>query len=145
MSATTPTFDFDYYTQSKLSLIIFGGYMLIAGGIGFCFFPNETLGSMGLSTSDDVFVRLVGVLLATLAINYFVMVYHTHVIYFKLSVIMRYLTAVFFGYLVVTDKAPRNLLLFAVGDATGATWTLISLWFDSRSNNIEADEQKKEK
>lgn len=145
MSATTSTFNFGYYTQSKLSLIIFGGYMLIVGGIGFCFFPHETLELMNLSTNDDVFVRLVGVLLATLSINYFVMVYHSHIIYFKLSVIIRYLITVFFVYLVVTDKGSPDLLLFGLGDAVSATWTLVALWYDGRSSNVKTNEPMKEK
>lgn len=140
---STGLFDLQTYTQTKISLLLFAGYMLAVGGIGFTLFPQKITESLGLPTDDDTFVRLTGVLLATLAVNYFVMVQQTHVVYFKLSVIMRYAGALFMVYFVMTDKVPHNLMLIAIGDAIAASWTLFGLWYDNSSNNTRRTELKR--
>jgi hypothetical protein len=62
------------------------------------------------------------------------MVQQTAIIFFKLSIAMRYSAALFMLYLVVNGISHRNLLLFALGDASAATWTLMALYYDSCSN-----------
>jgi len=131
------------YTQSKLSMLVFGSYMFLIGGIGFCFFPHTILSYMGLKSTDSTFIRMFGLLAGILAINYFVMVQQSAVLFFKLSIAMRYLATLFMIYLVVTGISHRNLLLLALGDTTAATWTLIALWYDSRSANKKRKQMKK--
>ncbi|CAF3356341.1 unnamed protein product [Rotaria socialis] len=62
------------YSQSKLSMLVFGSYMIIVGGIGFSFFPYSVSSLVGLKTTDDTYIRLFGLLAGILGINYFVMV-----------------------------------------------------------------------
>lgn len=119
------------YSRSKLSMLIFGGYLIAVGGIGFGFFPHFTLSLMGLKAGDDTFIRIVGLLASILGVNYLLMVQQEAIIFFKLSTAMRYLAGLFMLYLVVSGISPLNLLLLALGDVAAATWTFIALWKDS--------------
>lgn len=124
--------DANSYRRSKLSMLAFGSYLVAVGGIGFGFFPHLTLSLLGLKAGDDTFIRIVGLLAAILGVNYFLMVQQSVVIFFKLSVVMRYLAGIFMLYLVVTGISPHNLLLLAFGDVAAATWTFVALWNDSQ-------------
>jgi hypothetical protein len=135
--------DMKTYTQSKISMLIFVSYMFIVGGIGFCFFPHKILFLIGMKTTDDTYIRMFGLLAGILAINYFMMVQQSAILFFKLSVAMRYLATIFMIYLVIAGISHRNLLLLALGDAVAATWTLIALWYDSRSANKKRKQLKR--
>ena len=131
------------YTQSKLSMLVFGSYMFMVGGIGFCFFPHTISSFIGLKTTDDTYIRMFGLLAGVIGINYFVMVQQSAILFFKLSIVMRYLSVLFMIYLVANGISHRNLLLLALGDAMAATWTLLALWHDNRSNNNKRKEINK--
>ena len=125
------TNDIKSYPQSKLSMLVFGSYMFIVGGIGFCFFPHTVSSCIGLKTTEETYIRMFGLLAGILGINYFFMVQQSAILFFKLSIVMRYLATLFMIYLVATGISHRNLLLLALGDAAAATWTLIALWYDN--------------
>ncbi len=125
------------YGRSKLSMLVFGSYLVAVGGIGFGFFPHFTLSLLGLKAGDDTFIRIVGLLAAILGVNYFLMVQQTAVIFFKLSVVMRYLAGFFMLYLVFARISHRNLLLLAFGDVAAATWTFVALWNDSQHKLLD--------
>ncbi|CAF0766553.1 unnamed protein product [Adineta steineri] len=131
--------DMKSYPRSKLSMLVFGSYMIIVGGIGFEFFPHTVLSLVGMTTTDNTFVRMFGLLAGLLGINYLVMVQQSAIIFFKLSIVLRYLAALFMIYLVVSGISSYNLLLFALGDILAATWTLIALQRDNRSNNSKSE------
>jgi hypothetical protein len=139
----SPTVDMKSYSKSKFSMLVFGSYMFIVGGIGFGFFPHTISSLIGLKTTDETYTRLFGLLAGILGINYFVMVQQSAILFFKLSSAMRYLAALFMIYLVATGVSHRNLLLLALGDASAATWTLIALWQDNCSNNNESKQTNK--
>ncbi len=125
--------DMKSYTQSKISMLIFGCYMLIVGGIGFGFFPHTTSSLIGLKTTDGTYIRMFGLFAGILAINYFVMVQQSAILFFKVSIAMRYLATLFIIYLVAAGISPRSLLLLAFADTMTATWTLTALWYDNCS------------
>ena len=128
--------DINSYKRSKLSMIVFGTYLFTVGGIGFGFYPHSTLSLIGLKADDDTFIRIVGLLAAILGVNYFLMVQQSTIIFFKLSILMRYLAGLFMLYLVVTGISHSNLLLLALGDVAAATWTLIALWNDNQDERL---------
>lgn len=113
-------------------MLVFGGYLMAVGGVGLGIYPHLTLSLMGMKASDETFVRLVGLLAFIIGVNYFLMVHQGAVIFFKLSTLMRYFAGLFMCILVFTGVSPINLLLLALGDIAGATWTLFSLREDER-------------
>lgn len=107
------------------------------------FFPHTISSFIGLKTTDDTYIRMFGLLAGVIGINYFVMVQQSAILFFKLSIVLRYLSVLFMIYLVASGISHRNLLLLALGDAVAATWTLFALRHDSRSNNNKRREINK--
>jgi uncharacterized protein YjeT (DUF2065 family) len=127
--------DMRSYTVSKLSMLILGSFVYIVGGIGFCFFPHQILTLINLKTTDNVYIRMFGLLTIILGVNYYFMVQQTAIVFFKLSIIMRYLTTLFMIYLANTGISSNcNLLVLAFAEAAAATWTLLALWYDYRAS-----------
>lgn len=127
------------YPRTRLSMLVFGIYLIIVGGIGFGIFPHQTLSLIGMKAGDGTFIRMVGLLAFILGINYLLMVDQCAVVFFKLSTIMRYFAGLFMIILVWTGISPANLLILAFGDLGAATWTLSALRIDSE------DERKSKK
>jgi hypothetical protein len=135
--------DMKSYAQTKISMLVFGLYMFLVGGIGFCFFPNTMSILIGLKAADGIYIRMFGLLAAVLAVNYFVMVQQTAIAFFKLSIAMRYVATLFMIYLVACGIAHQNLLLLAFVDTMTATWTLLALWYDNCWINIKRKQLQK--
>jgi hypothetical protein len=135
--------DMKSYAQSKISMLIFGSYMFIVGGIGFCFFPHTMSSFIGLKTTDGTYIRMFGLLAGILAINYFVMVQQSAIVFFKLSIAMRYFGTLFMIYLVTSGISHNSLLLLAFVDTMAATWTLLALWYDNCSINTKRKQLQK--
>lgn len=123
------------YTQTKLSMLVFASYMCFVGGIGFGFFPHCASSLIGLKTNDETYTRLFGLLASLIGINYFLMVQQSAIVFIKLSVLLRYVAALFMIYLVATGVSPFNLLLLAFGDIAAATWTFMAIRYDSRTTD----------
>lgn len=128
--------DMNSYKRSKLSMLVFGSYLIAVGGIGFGFFPHSTLSLIGLKAGDDTFIRIVGLLAGIVGVNYFLMVQQTAIIFFKLSIVMRCLAGLFMMSLVMTGISHPNLSLLAFGDIAAAIWTLIALWKDNQDEHL---------
>jgi hypothetical protein len=115
--------------KARLSLLVFGIYMVFVVGLGFMFIPMQILNLFGLTAGDDVWIRFVG-MLASIIGFYYIQVARTGLDPFiSWTVPGRYYAAAFMVLLVVLKMVGPGLLLFAVIDAGAATWT----WFALRS------------
>jgi hypothetical protein len=119
------------YTQgmskARFSLFIFGLYMVFVAGCGFMFMPHFLLGLFGLSASDDIWIRFVGMLASIIGIYYLLVVHANLERFFVWTIPIRYYAVAFMVLMVVLGKIGAPLLAFAAVDALGATWTWISL------------------
>jgi hypothetical protein len=98
---------------------------------------------IGLKTTDGTYIRMFGLLAGILSINYFVMVQQSAIVFFKLSIAMRYFGTLFMIYLVTSGISHNSLLLLAFVDTMAATWTLLALWYDNCSNNTKRKQLQK--
>lgn len=109
-----------------ISLYMFSFY-LAAMGILLIAVPNTLLPLLGLPTTEGYWVRVVGMLAGLLAFYYCGCVQGGSLVLARFSVSGRYLAAGFFGVSVVVGWAQPIFLLFALFDASAATWTWIAL------------------
>ena len=115
--------------NARLSVLVFGLYLVIVAGLGFMFMPMQILHLFGLTAGDDVWIRFVG-MLASIIGFYYIQVARTGLDRFiSWTVPGRFYAAAFMVLLVVLKMAGPGLLLFAAIDAGAATWT----WFALRS------------
>jgi hypothetical protein len=85
--------------------------------------PNLLLRAFGLPSTADVWIRVVGMLVAFLGVYYWVGAAGGFVPFFQATVLCRLTVPVFFLIFVLAAWVQWPLLLFAVVDVLGAGWT----------------------
>jgi hypothetical protein len=85
--------------------------------------PNLLLGAVGLPPTSEVWVRVVGMLVALLGVYYWTAAATELTPFFRATVLCRLSVPVFLLIFVTGGWAAWPLLLFAVPDALGAAWT----------------------
>lgn len=113
-------------TKSARSVLIFGWY-LVALGCALVAIPNVMLGSFGLPTTADVWIRVVGVLVLCLSFYYIQAARHGLTPMLRWTVYVRSSVFVFFVAFVLLGFAGAPLVMFGAVDLAGALWTFWAL------------------
>jgi hypothetical protein len=111
------------------SVFVFAVYLL-GLGIWLLLAPNSMLRLFGMPEVQDVWIRVVGVLVIFLSGYYSAAARAELVAFFQWTVYARGSVIIFFGAFVLTGLAPATLLLFGVVDLFAAMWTQFSLRAD---------------
>lgn len=118
-------------SKSAKSLFYFSIYLLLIG-LNLLVAPNFLLNIFGLPLTEEVWIRVVGLLVLVLSVYYFVAVKHELTAIFHTSVYLRASVIVFFGAFVAMGLVKPVLLLFAGIDVAGAAWTYMALRQDKQ-------------
>lgn len=113
--------------KSARSLFIFGVYMLLLGAT-LVLVPNVLLALFHVPTTDEVWIRVLGVLVIFLGIYDVVAARHGLLALIAWTVPVRLSVIVFFAAFVGAGLAPPILLLFGAVDFAAALWT----WYHLR-------------
>lgn len=112
--------------QSAKSVLVFGYYLTIVGFI-LLVIPNWWLGLFGMPLTDEVWIRLSGLLLMALSVYYIVAAKHNLTVIFKVTACIRSSIIFFFTAFVLLGMAKPILILFAFFDFCGGAWTYLSM------------------
>ncbi|MFP3881611.1 MAG: hypothetical protein ACLFWH_04740 [Actinomycetota bacterium] len=99
---------------------------VFAIGISLLLVPNVILGLFRIPETDEVWIRVVGVVVIALGVLYWSMVQRDDSPGMLATVYERYFAAAAFVVLAFTT-GPWQLVLFGVIDFLGASWTLVAL------------------
>lgn len=102
-------------------------FYLFGLGLILLFAPNFLLGLFGFPTTDDVWIRIVGVLALVLAYYYYNAAKSEMTELFRWSIHGRMPIIVIFIIFVLLKLAPPQLILFGVVDLIAALWTFSAL------------------
>lgn len=105
---------------------VFAAYLL-ALAVVLLVAPNALLLTFGLPATSEVWIRVVGMLVAFLGLYYRVAASAELVPIFWMSVLVRFSVPAFFLLFVVAGWVRWPLVLFGVIDAAGAAWTWLAL------------------
>lgn len=119
-------------SKSAKSVFVFGVYLIVIG-LGFLVIPNVLLPLFGFPITNEVFVRVAGMLLLLLAFYYIQTARKELTDFFPLTVYARASVIVFFIIFVALGFTKPMLILFGVIDLLGAIWT----WLALRSSKAE--------
>ena len=108
------------------SINIYGNYLVLLG-IAFLVAPNQVLGVFQLPPTTEVWIRVVGMLVAYLGIYYRVAAAGNLVPFFTATVMLRCAVPIFFLGFVLAGWVTWPLLLFALPEVVGAAWTWSTL------------------
>jgi hypothetical protein len=117
-------------SRAAISLFAFGAYLLILGLV-LMFVPNALLTLFGLAPTDEVWIRVVAMLVLILGC-YDVLAARAELTpFFRWSVVLRASVIVFFAAFVALGMVPPMLLVFGVVDLAAAVWTAVALRVDA--------------
>lgn len=117
-------------SSAARSLYAWSIYVAIVG-VGFLIMPNVVLSVFQIDETDEVWIRIVGLLVLSLPILYVTAARGELIAMFLASVWYRWLIAA--GLIVLGLVAgPWQLLLFASVDFLGGLWTLLSVRSEAR-------------
>ena len=118
--------------KSSLSVFVFGIYLIGLGAI-LLVVPNLLLGIFAFPETQEVWVRVVGMLVFILGFYYATAGRNGLTAFLRVTVYGRMAVLLFFTAFVLLDFAPPVLILFGAIDAAGALWTALSLRADARA------------
>jgi hypothetical protein len=118
-------------SRAAKTLFVWGFY-LTALSVTLLFVPNLLLGLFGLPSTNEVWIRLVGMFLAFLAYYSFSSARTENTQFMTWSWHVRASVFVFFGAFVAFGLVSPMLLLFSVVDFAAAMWTRWALARDAR-------------
>ena len=110
----------------------FGAYLQILGVV-LLFTPNLLLWAFGLVEAREVWIRVLGVVVACLGVYYWAAAASEAVAVFRASVYVRAAVLVGFSGLVAVGLAEPVLVLFGAVDIAGGLWTAWALRQDGRA------------
>jgi hypothetical protein len=113
-------------SRAGVSVFVFGAYMLVVGPI-LLLAPNFLLGLFGYPTTDELWIRVLGLIVALLGYYYVVAARNEYPGIFRASVYARSSVFVCFAAFVLLGKAQPGLVLFGAVDLLGAIWTALAL------------------
>lgn len=114
------------------SLRVFGIYMILVPGLGLMIIPEIMLDLFRLSHGNEFWMfRMIGLLALIIGVfDYFIAKHKLSKLY-KLTVVLRYFATAFMTALWLTDEAEVTILLFASVDGLGATWTYLTMKYNT--------------
>ena len=118
-------------SKAARSLLVFGVY-LVALGLFLLIAPNTLIGWFGLPVTQDVWIRVVGMLVVLLAYYDIQAARKESTDFFRWSVVARAAVIVFFAGFVIANLVKPILLLFGGVDLAGALWTHLALRRDRK-------------
>jgi len=113
-------------TRAALSVFVFSVYLYVLGFV-LVVAPNALLGLFRIPDTDEVWVRVVGMLVAIIGYYYSTAARAELTPMFRASAFARLSVLVFFVAFVLLGFAPPVLIVFGLIDAVCAVWTLAAL------------------
>ncbi|WP_394994039.1 hypothetical protein [Emticicia sp.] len=108
-----------------ISLTVQVIYVLITA-LQLIFIPNTLLGMFGFEPTSEIWIKVFGVVLLSLAVVYYGIIEYGNDEVVSFTIWSRLLVGTGFTIMAITDVAPITLILFAGIDVATAIWT----WFE---------------
>ncbi|MBN2145749.1 MAG: hypothetical protein JW726_00115 [Anaerolineales bacterium] len=118
-------------SRSAKSVFYFGVYIALLGVL-LIFSPNTLLELVNLPPTNDVWIRLVGMLLIFMGFFYIQAARHNLVPFFKWTLATRGVAIFFVLGFWLSGLTSWIILAFWLGDLAGLLWTWISLRVEER-------------
>ncbi len=113
-------------SKAAVSVFVFSIYLFVLGLI-LVAVPNVLLSLVRIPETNEVWVRVVGMLVLILGLYYFTAARNELTPMLRATVIGRFAVLLFFVAFVVLGFGPPALILFGVVDALAAIWTGLAL------------------
>jgi hypothetical protein len=113
-------------SASAFTVKAFGIYVLLTG-LNLMFAPNMLLGMFGIPATNEVWIRVVGVLAFNIGIYYWYAAKCEAKAFFEATVYARGFVFIAFATFVALGLVNKALILFGCMEVAGAIWTWLAL------------------
>jgi len=113
-------------SKAAFSLFVFSIYLFVMGFV-LVVMPNHILSLFQLPETNEVWIRVVGMLILILGLYYSTAARNELTPFFRATVYARSAVLLFFVAFVLLGFAPPVLILFGLIDAAAAVWTGLAL------------------
>jgi len=113
-------------TAAAKSVYYFGIYLVVLS-LTLVAMPNMLLSMFQLPETNEVWIRIVGVLVFNIGVLYLYMAPTDNTVFFALSAYLRASIIVWFTLFVLLGFVSPMLILFGAVDLLGAVWTFTAL------------------
>ncbi len=113
-------------SKSAKSVLIFGIYLAVIGLI-LLLFPNALITPFGIEPTNEVWIRLSGILLMALSVYYTIGAKHEIIVIMKATAFIRLTIIFFFTAFALFKLVSPNIIIFSAIDFLGGVWTLLML------------------
>ena len=113
-------------SKSALSIFVFGIYLMV-GGIGFLFIPNICLSILGMQTTQEVWIHIMGWCMFFIGLYYIVAARNELMPFIRWTTYTRPNLIIFLAILVLLGKVEPIIIAFGVIELIGAIWTIMAL------------------
>ena len=112
--------------QSVKSVLVFGIYLALLG-LTLVFIPNTLLGLFGFPQTNEIWIRVAGVLILALS-YYFIQAARSGTTgFFRSTIVVRVCVFLIFSSFALLRLVQPTIILLGVVDLAGATWTVLAL------------------
>ncbi len=113
-------------SKAAISIFTFGCYLVLTGAT-LIVVPNLLLGLFGVAPTQEVWIRVLGVVAFVLGLYYIQAGRNEVTPFFRWTTWGRALVLVAFVAFVLLGMAPAPLIVFGIIDAAGGLWTALAL------------------
>jgi hypothetical protein len=113
-------------SPAAFSVKFFGVYALLTG-LNLMFAPNMLLGMFGIPATNEVWIRVVGVIAFNVGVYYWYAAKCEAKAFFEATVYARGFVFIAFAAFVVLGLVNKALILFGCVEVVGAIWTWLAL------------------
>ena len=112
-------------SSAALSVLAFGIYVIVAG-LGFLVMPNTILGLLGVPSTEEPWIRIVGMVMVVIGYYYFQTGRNDVKEFFMWTVQGRVGVFVVLLLIYILGWGPWQVIIFGVVDLLGAAWTYLT-------------------
>jgi hypothetical protein len=123
-------------SKSAKSVLVYGIYLAI-NGLMLLFIPNVLTSSLGIEPTNEVWIRLSGILLMAIAVYYILGAKYEIIVILKATAFIRVSIILFFTAFVLLDLVSPNIIIISVIDFLGGFWTFVMLKKEGHFNRLE--------
>ena len=123
-------------SKSAKSVLIYGIYLAI-NGLMLLLIPNVLTSSLGIEPTNEVWIRLSGILLMAIAVYYILGAKYEIIVILKATAFIRVSIILFFTAFVLLDLVSPNIIIISLIDFLGGFWTFVMLTKEGHFNRLE--------
>ena len=123
-------------SKSAKSVLIYGIYLAI-NGLMLLLIPNVLISSLGIEPTNEVWIRLSGILLMAIAVYYIIGAKYEIIVILKATAFIRVSIILFFTAFVLLDLVSPNIIIISLIDFLGGFWTFVMLTKEGHFNRLE--------